>query len=104
MPTEAARTPFPQLQQSTIFLLCFVLGLTTAALGAALPSLRLHFELSKDTGGGLVSLYNLGALVAILLCGLVNRKFSQTIAMRALLAAFVTGAMIMGFAGSWTVF
>jgi FHS family glucose/mannose:H+ symporter-like MFS transporter len=82
----------------------FVLGLSTAALGAALPSLRHIYDLPDQDGGWLVSAYNLGALAAILICGLGSRRLSQRIALRTLLALFTCGAIAMGVVGTWPVF
>ncbi|MCZ0972507.1 hypothetical protein O1L55_16035 [Streptomyces albulus] len=44
--------------------------MVTGALGAALPLLRSAYGLDDGSGTELVVLYNLGALLAIVLCGI----------------------------------
>ncbi|WP_106396288.1 MFS transporter [Actinocorallia populi] len=106
MPPDPARTEaaIPRSGLASVFLLFFVLGLSTAALGAALPSLREVYGLADQEGGWLVSAYNLGALATILICGLGSRRFGQRIALRTLLALFACGSIAMGVAGTWAVF
>ncbi|WP_433697180.1 MFS transporter [Nocardiopsis sp. CA-288880] len=100
----ARGTPVVRSEWAAIFLLFLLLGLVTAAPGAALPSLRHAYGLSDQGGGWLVSAYKLGALAAILVCGFGNRYFSRKTALRALLVLFAAGAVVMGVAQAWFLF
>jgi FHS family glucose/mannose:H+ symporter-like MFS transporter len=94
--------PARRAQVGAIFVLFFVLGVVTAGLGASLPGLRRTYDLGEQGGGWLVSAYSLGALTAILTCGI--GRFPQRSALRVLPAVFALGALGMGVAGSWVWF
>jgi MFS transporter, FHS family, glucose/mannose:H+ symporter len=73
-------------------------------MGAALPPLRAHFQLSATSGGSLVSAYNIGALVATVVCGSSERKTRPRTAITGLLALYALGCLGAGVAPSWTFF
>jgi fucose permease len=63
---------FTPVVTAAVFVLFLVMGVLVAAMGAALPRLRTQFHdpMGLDT---LVSLYSLGACVAIVGCGVIRR-------------------------------
>jgi MFS transporter, FHS family, glucose/mannose:H+ symporter len=83
--------------------LFLLLGAATASLGAALPVLRGLYHVSAATGGGLVSLYMLGALIAIVAGGFGETKLPPTRTITALLGVFAAGCLGVKFAPSWTL-
>ncbi|MFI0980198.1 MFS transporter [Streptomyces sp. NPDC021093] len=98
--------PHPVLARSTTvsaFVLFFTLGATTASLGASLPLLTEHFGTGHDVSR-IVTWYNLGALVAVALLGLLGRRLPPRTAIGALLALFVVGAAGMAASPTWTGF
>nr|WP_206324326.1 MFS transporter [Streptomyces sp. HNM0574] len=84
--------------------LSLLLGVVTGALGAALPLLRTAYALGDGSGTEAVVLYNLGALAAILGCGLGARG-GRTGRGRvtALLLAFAAGSAGLALAPAWWV-
>ncbi|PPK65404.1 fucose permease [Actinokineospora auranticolor] len=76
-------------------------GAVVAGLGAALPFLRDHYDLGPTGGGAVVSVFSLGALVAIAGCGIADRLLPPRATMSGLLAAFVLGLTAAGLAPSW---
>ena len=83
--------------------LFLLLGAATASLGAALPVLRGTYHVSAANGGGLVSLYMLGALIAIVAGGFGETKLPPARMITALLGLFAAGCMGVRFAPSWTL-
>ncbi|MEU1806910.1 MFS transporter [Streptomyces sp. NPDC019937] len=85
--------------------LSLLLGVVTAALGAALPLLRSAYGLPEGGGAELVGLYNLGALAGVAACGLGGRtgagRSSTGRPVLALLAAFAGGCAGMALAPTW---
>lgn len=83
------------------FLVFLLLGATTAGIGAAIPSLRGLYELDGTAGSGLVTAYNIGAVAAIVLCGLAERVLRASTAICWLLVLFITGCAAAAFAPTW---
>ncbi|WP_421107713.1 MFS transporter [Streptomyces sp. NEAU-S77] len=85
--------------------LSLLLGVVTAALGAALPLLRSAYGLPEGGGAELVGLYNLGALAGVAACGLGGRTGAGGSAtgrpVLALLGAFAGGCAGMALAPTW---
>ncbi|WP_246096041.1 MFS transporter [Streptomyces botrytidirepellens] len=85
--------------------LSLLLGVVTAALGAALPLLRSAYGLPEGSGAELVGLYNLGALAGVAACGLGGRtgagRSTTGRPVLALLAAFAGGCAGMALAPIW---
>jgi fucose permease len=86
------------------FLLFFLLGATTATLGATLPALRELYGLGTAGGSGLVTAYNVGALTAIVGFGFAERFVRARIAISVLWLLFVAGCAAAAFAPQWPVF
>ncbi|MBB1253297.1 MFS transporter [Streptomyces alkaliterrae] len=82
--------------------LSLLLGAATAVPGAALPILRASHGLAEGAGTEVVPLYNVGALAAIVVCGLARRRPGAG-ASRLLLAGFALGAAGMALAPTWPV-
>ncbi|WP_052411749.1 MFS transporter, partial [Streptomyces sp. NRRL S-118] len=84
--------------------LSVLLGAVTAALGAALPLLRAAYG-SGDGGGGteVVVAYNLGALLALLGSGRLERRLPASSLVSWYLAAFAAGCAGMPSAPAWWV-
>ncbi|GAA2644097.1 MFS transporter [Streptomyces lunalinharesii] len=81
--------------------LSLLLGVVTGALGAALPLLRSAYGLADGSGTELVVLYNLGALLAIVGCGIgLGRRLGRALA-PALLLAFAGSSAGMALAPTW---
>ncbi|WP_411121874.1 MFS transporter [Streptomyces sp. x-19] len=81
--------------------LSLLLGVVTGALGAALPLLRSAYGLDDGSGTELVVLYNLGALLAIVLCGIGPRRLLGRTLPPALLLAFAGSSAGMALAPTW---
>ncbi|MEU7580903.1 MFS transporter [Streptomyces sp. NPDC041068] len=81
--------------------LSLLLGVVTGALGAALPLLRTAYGLGDGSGAELVVLYNLGALLAIVGCGLGARRLPGRALMTVLLTAFAGSTAGMALAPHW---
>lgn len=85
--------------------LSLLLGVVTAALGAALPLLRSAYGLSEGGGAELVGLYNLGALAGVAACGLGGRTGAGGSTtgrpVLGLLAAFAGGCAGVALAPTW---
>ncbi|WP_441249949.1 MFS transporter [Kitasatospora sp. McL0602] len=104
--TVRARPEAPALPTAVAasgFLLFFVLGATTASLGASLPFLADRFGAEHQVGR-VVTWYNLGALLCVALIGLLGRRLPAKSALGGALALFVLGAAGMAASGSWTAF
>jgi len=86
------------------FLLFFLLGATTATIGAALPALRELYGLGATGGSGLVTAYNIGALAAIVLCGMLERVVRTRVAITVLWVLFAAGCAAAAFAPQWPAF
>ncbi|MFE9775833.1 MFS transporter [Streptomyces sp. NPDC005931] len=84
--------------------LSLLLGVVTAALGAALPLLRASYG-TGDTGDGtdLVFAYNAGALAALLGCARLERRVPGRVLVAWLIAAFSAGCGGMSMAPVWWV-
>ncbi|MFF9869851.1 MFS transporter [Streptomyces sp. NPDC013953] len=84
--------------------LSVLLGAVTAALGAALPLLRAAYG-SGNGGGGteVVVAYNLGALLALLGSGRLERRLPASSLVSWYLAAFAAGCAGMPSAPAWWV-
>lgn len=81
--------------------LSLLLGLVTAALGAALPLLRSTYGLPQGHGTEVVVGYNLGALLALLTCGPLERHRPVRTVRTLLLAAFAGGCLGAALAPAW---
>lgn len=78
-----------------------ILGAVTASIGPSLPALRTHFEGAPGIAA-LVTLYNAGALAAIVSVGMMPaRRGRPAAAIGALHAGLVLGCLGMGLAPSW---
>lgn len=81
-----------------------ILGSLTASIGPTLPVLRTQFEGAPGIAA-LVSLYNAGALAAIVSVGLLPaRRVRPGAAIVALDAVLVLGGLSMGLAPAWPYF
>ena len=79
------------------------MGAVAASLGAALPALRQHFDVGAAQGGSLVSLFNLGSLAVIGVCGFGQRRLKPGWTITVVLGAFVAGCVLIFLAPSWDV-
>jgi FHS family glucose/mannose:H+ symporter-like MFS transporter len=95
------RTTQGKLRIAAAFVLFIALGATTASLGAALPFLRDRFGLGPGDVGAVISAYNVGALVAIVGCGVTERFLRPRPTMVVAHAAFVVGCAGMTLAPAW---
>ena len=86
---------------SSALLLFVLLGAVPASLGAALPALRQHYDVSVARGGSLLSLFSLGSLVVIAACGFGQRRLRPKPTLTVLLAAFVAGCIAIWLAPDW---
>ncbi|HXS64169.1 MAG TPA: MFS transporter [Streptosporangiaceae bacterium] len=99
-PSAPARLP----RRATVSSLALfvLLGAATASLGAALPAIRVLYPAGASSGGRLVSLYMLGALIAITVGGLGERKLPPAKAIMSLIGFFAAGCLGIGLAPNWT--
>src|SRR2546423_5084202 len=67
------------------------MGAVAASLGAALPALRQHFDVGAAQGGSLVSLFNLGSLAVIGVCGFGQRRLEPAWTAPSVSAALAPG-------------
>ncbi|MFB9391349.1 MFS transporter [Streptomyces coeruleoprunus] len=81
--------------------LSVLLGAVTAALGAALPVLRSAYGTGDAAGTEVVVAYNLGALLALLGSGPLERRLPGRSVVSWLLAAFAAGCAGMAVAPAW---
>ncbi|WP_018682930.1 MFS transporter [Actinokineospora enzanensis] len=93
----------PLLPVIAAFGLFVAFGLVAGGWGAALPFLRARFDLGETGGGSVISAYNLGALVAILGCGLAERVLPPRLTVAALVSVYAGGLVCAGLAPSWPV-
>ncbi|RLK61774.1 MFS transporter [Actinokineospora cianjurensis] len=77
------------------------LGASAAAWGAALPWLRVRYDLGTGGGEEVISAYNLGALVAILTCGLLSRRLRPRPVLAGALIALGGGLTAAALAPTW---
>ncbi|MBM7776125.1 fucose permease [Actinokineospora baliensis] len=84
------------------FAVFLALGASAAAWGVALPRLRETYDLGPTGGGEVISAFNLGALVAILGCGVAARHLPPRPTLAVLLAAFGCGLVGAAQAPNWT--
>ncbi|GAA3039406.1 MFS transporter [Actinokineospora globicatena] len=77
------------------------LGASAAAWGAALPWLRVEYGLGPIGGEEVISAYNLGALVAILGCGLLSRRLRPRPVLAGSLIALCGGLVAAALAPTW---
>jgi fucose permease len=105
IPDQAARPEAPAHlpRRATVssIVLFVLLGAATASLGAALPAIRAFYPAGASSGGRLVSLYMLGALIAIAVGGLGERKLPPAKAITSLIGLFAAGCVGIGLAPSW---
>lgn len=99
--TEVQGQRGTRLGVAATFPLFLALGAATAGLGAALPALTGQF--ARDSGGLLVSLYNAGALLAIVGCGVSKRSVSARGELAVMIGLFAAGCVGAGLAPSWPV-
>lgn len=85
----------------TVFL---VFGVMAGSLGSALPVLRVQYHLGQTDGGAAVGAYNLGALLAIIVSGVVERVVPARKATIALIAIFAIGAISASAAVTFPLF
>lgn len=97
----AVRLPRRAITSSIV--LFVLLGAATASLGAALPAIRVLYPAGAGSGGLLVSLYMLGALIAIAVGGLGEAKLPPGGAITTLLGFFAAGCVGIGLAPTWTL-
>ncbi|GAA2966399.1 MFS transporter [Actinokineospora diospyrosa] len=83
------------------FAVFLALGASAAAWGAALPQLRQRYDLGPTGGEEVISAFNLGALVAVLGCGLAARYLPPRPTLAGLLAAFGCGLVGAAQAPNW---
>ncbi|OXM48863.1 MFS transporter [Amycolatopsis alba] len=101
--TEVRHGRGARLGTAAAFPLFLTLGAATAGLGAALPAVTERFARAADSGGLLVSLYNAGALVAIVACGVGKRSVAPRGELAVMIGLFAAGCAGAGLAPSWPV-
>src|SRR2546423_15289977 len=79
------------------------MGAVAASLGAALPALRQHFDVGAAQGGSLVSLFNLGSLAVIGVCGFGQRRLKPRGTITVVAGAFVARGVVIFLPPSWGV-
>ncbi|MDI1461486.1 MFS transporter [Catellatospora sp. KI3] len=99
--TDSTAPPVPKLRAAAGFVFFFLFGTLFAALGALLPALRGEFELSASRGGGLVSVFQLGALASMVYCGLFARRVNGRRTMSLLVLVAAAAAAALALAPSW---
>ncbi|SFQ05644.1 MFS transporter [Amycolatopsis rubida] len=101
--TGVRELPGVRLGSAAAFPLFLALGAATAGLGAALPAVTERFARTGDSGGLLVSVYNAGALLAIVGCGVRKRSVAPRRELAVVIGLFAAGCAGAGFAPSWPV-
>ncbi|MFB9932254.1 MFS transporter [Amycolatopsis halotolerans] len=101
--TEVRQGRGTRLGVAAAFPLFLALGAATAGLGAALPAVTERFARAGDSGGLLVSLYNAGALLAIVGCGASKRSVTARGELAVMIGLFAAGCAGAGLAPSWPV-
>lgn len=91
------------LTTAAAFVLFLALGAATAAIGAALPALHMAFAVGDGARGLLVSCYNAGALVAIIVCGIRKHAITARRELAILIGLFLVGCAGIGLAPSWSI-
>ncbi|MBV1849297.1 MFS transporter [Catellatospora tritici] len=99
--TDSTTAPVPKLRSAAGFVLFFLYGTLFAALGALLPALRDDFGLGPTAGGGLVSVFQLGALAAMVYCGVFARRVDGRVTMSILVLVASGAATALALAPSW---
>lgn len=103
MSSAAPVGPPPRLAVAATLVLFALLGVATAAVGAALPTLRGLYHVSAASGSHLVSLYMLGGLIAIVIGGAGERRLHPVTAVTTLTLLFAAGGVVIGIAPNWAV-
>ena len=74
-----------------------------AALGAALPIIARHFDLTDGTSAVIVA-YNAGAFATVAVLGALRERAVFRVVVTAMLALFAVGCLGLALAGSWVLF
>ncbi|UUV29052.1 MFS transporter [Amycolatopsis roodepoortensis] len=83
------------------YALFVMLGALFAGLGAALPQLRVIYQLGPTSGSELISVFNAGSLLSTLTFGIGARRLPPRRSISVLVSIIGCAAVLMGFAASW---
>lgn len=104
LPTASLHSSLTRPRTLAALLLTLLLGLCTASIGAILPKLQDYFQESTEVVSLSITIYNLGALLAILTCGMMARTVSPKRIMKLSVFLFSVGMLFMGSATDITLF
>lgn len=85
------------------FYIFFVLGALTTSIGASLPELEMRFG-ADHAVGNIVIFYNLGALTATVIIGIIGQRVAARRVLWSLLGIFIVGTAGMGFSAGWSAY